>query len=153
MVNSQVTQEIVRSLKLDTNVDKIPNAIPTIEVGLKNSKELLCANTSNTNSTPINMITTPLDRDFYICGASLSTIKDVTATSALCTLDVTINGQTAVLLSIAGLTLTVQSSTISQTFKNPIKIDRGTIVRITNSTATGNFRSSACIQYYLDEVT
>lgn len=154
MVNSQVTQEIINALKLDIMVEKLPTAIPVVEVGLKSVKPLESVYLVNTNSTGATIITAPLDRDMYIVGASLSLIRDGTATATFHELRYSdYNGTLRRLLSLSALTLTANSKDQVIYLNHPIRIQRGSNITVNSSTATGNFVLNSIIFYYLDEVS
>lgn len=98
-----------------------------------------------TNGTSQTIYTTPTDKDFYLTSANCSVIKDVTSTSTDTTIVVTIGGSTTAVLRIAGITLTAQSGSMSQTFNTPIKIDRGTGISLQNTTNVANINAKGCI--------
>lgn len=113
----------------------------------------ICRATAASNSTSATVYTTPSDKDFYLCAASLSTIKDVTGVSNNAKLNVIIEGVTIAILSISNITLTAQHSNMTNAWFNPIKCDRGSIITVTNSSATANVRTDATIQGYTVETT
>jgi len=101
------------------------------------------------NSISTTILTTDSNYQTWITSASLNVIKDVTSTSVLTSISVVINGKTKPLLSIPGLTLTVQTGQTSVSFSKPILIDRSSLVTITNSTATGNITASGTVTGFL----
>lgn len=105
-------------------------------------------NASATNATSATVYAVPSDKDFYITAISLSLIKDATSTSTASTITATIDGVAQVIVAIAGLTLTAQSNTVTQQFVRPLKIDKGTNIIVTNTTATANVTANACMQGY-----
>lgn len=102
------------------------------------------------NATATAIYVTPADQDFYLTNACLSMIKDATATSLTSRITAVINGQTQTLLVIAGITLTADSQTITQSWgQRGIKIDRNTSIFVTNSTNTANVSAAGTIQGYI----
>jgi hypothetical protein len=94
-------------------------------------------------------LTTPTTQDFYLVGCQLSVIKDVTSPSTLSTISATIGGASQHILSIAGITLTAQSSVISIAFPIPLKIDRNTNITVTNTSATATINTIGNIYAYV----
>jgi len=125
----------------------VPNIQPVHEVYDKVAT--IVTSNSAINATSANVYNTPADKDFYLTGAYLSVIKDVTSTSTFSSLLVAVNGSTPAVLVIRGLTLTVQSGSLALTFNPPIKLDRSSAVTVTNTTATGNVSATAGIIGYL----
>jgi len=103
---------------------------------------------SNTGSAQ-TIYATPTDQDFYLTSASLSLIKDVTSTSTGTNIRVTIDGVARIILAIASITLTVQQAQMSQSFSNPIKVDRGTNITVEHSAGVANVLGVATIQGFL----
>lgn len=106
---------------------------------------------SATNATSAVIYNTPADKDFYITAMSLSLIKDVTSTSASSTIAMYIDGVQTFTLGITSITLTVQSETISISLPNPIKVDRGTAITVTNTTNVANINTRGTVYGYLVE--
>lgn len=126
--------------------------IPVINVNPKDYR--ICninKTTVATNSTSAVIYTTPADKDFFITACSLTVIKDATSTSTLSRIKLTIDGAEASILPITTLTLTAQDSAFSISFPNPIKIDRDSIISITNSTNVANISTRASIHGYTVE--
>lgn len=154
MANWQVTQEIIQALKLDINVDKIPQPIPVVEVGVQSIKKGVSASQSCTNATTATVYTTPTDRDFYITGGNLTFVRDATATSALFGLGYTDeNGGSQNLLTFAGVTLNACWGSTQTPQMHPIKVKRGTNIVITSSTNVGNFKATGQIYGFIDEMS
>ena len=102
-----------------------------------------------TNSTSTTVLTTDSYYETYLTGITLGLIKDVTATSTLSTVKAVIGGATKTLVAIPSLTATVQSEVVNVDFPRPIKVDRSTIIAVTNSTATGNVTARAVVRGFL----
>ncbi len=101
------------------------------------------------NSTSTAIMTTDSYYETFLTGLTLSIIKDVTSTSILSSITAVIGGATSTLTAIAGLSLTIQNQTIDVAFSKPIKIDRSSVINVTNSTATGNVSARAVVRGFL----
>lgn len=161
--NSELSKEVVEAGKLQVNRDYPPNSFSDkIVYTCETNPKLLrrtnyVATASSTASAATNTIiasTLYSDKDLYITSASIGIAKDVAndAITGAIALNVTLNGVLSSLLSIPTLTLTAQSNTLSISFPNPIKVDRGTIISMTFPTfAAGLCSRRATITYYLDD--
>lgn len=153
-MNSQVINETRDALKINTAVEKIPNAIPVIEVGVKSVKNLIIKALDKSSAASSTIYTTPSNQDFYIVGAQLSRIKDAACDSSSVTLSAVIGGATSTILTLAGFTLTAQDGSITICFTHPIKVDRGSTITLYNGTKTvGNILTSGVIYGFLDEAS
>lgn len=151
--NPSIVQDALRifNTKSDNLSDDLGlNIIPVIPV---TPCARVVGNAAATNATSATILTTPTGRDFYLTGAALSMIKDVTSTSNSSTIRCVINGVTVIILDIAGITLTAQSATQTVVFNPPLKIDAGTNITVQNATNTANVRSDGCIYGYTQETT
>jgi len=108
--------------------------------------------TSAVNATSTTIYTTPADKDFYLCGAQISTTKDATSTSTLTAINVYVENVACQILRLQTLTLTAQHFGSSINFNVPIKLTRGTTITITNATNVANIASSGTIYGYTVEV-
>jgi len=156
MVNSQVISEIVNALKIDIRTTPIPNAIPVIEVGTKQTKNGFSGSNSLTNGTSATIYTADSTRDTYITGATLSTVRDATAVYGLVSVKyIPFEGSTTAvnILSLGGITLTAHPLVTAVTpTMHPIKIARGSNVTLVSDSATGNFKATGQIYGFIDEV-
>lgn len=110
----------------------------------------LCRSQTASNTGAAQTIyTTPTDQDFFLTSASLSLIKDATATSTGTNIRVTIEGVARIILAITSITLTAQQAQMQQSFPFPIKVDRGTNITIEHSAGTANVLGVATIQGFL----
>jgi hypothetical protein len=152
--NSNLTNELREGIKIMSSSDATPSEItdkvvPVMEVNPKLLRVLTKgANNTAINATSATLLTTPTDRDIFIYNAQISLIKDVTSTSTLSTLRCTSGGTTLIILASAGLTLTAQTDSQTISFNPPLKVDRGTNIAITNSSATANISTTASVIYY-----
>jgi hypothetical protein len=154
--NPQVTKQVADLLD-----NQFPDKVPEIDL----SKIVLVANVNPKNYRRCDVVaegtisngtnniiyTTPTDKDFFLTSAMLHSLKDVTSTSTSTLLGVVIAGASVNVLSIYGITLTVQDQIISNTFFDPIKIDRGSQITVKTSTAVANVRARAVITGYTVE--
>lgn len=149
--NSELIDEVVKTSGIQT-VQGIPRQlgnqiIPVLDVTSKNVKIAQEVHEENAkNASFATLFTTPTDKDFYLTGCTLAVIKDATSTSTKSRLQIhpEEKGETNI-LSIAGLTLTAQSETISLNLRNPVKIKRGTNIRVYNATSVANINATATI--------
>jgi len=103
--------------------------------------------------TSTTIYSTPSDKDFYIVAAELAVIKDSSSTSTVSTITVVIDGVSQPLLSIPSITLTAQNAQVTQSFRNPVKVDRGTNITVTNGTNVAVINAHGCIAGYTVETT
>lgn len=155
MTNSEQIKEEIKALGLQPGAQNIPNPIPVVETNPKLLRVCdVIRNSTATNATTAGIYTTPTTKDFYLVGVSLSVIKDVTSTSVVSDVRATVAGISSTssrILSISGISLTPQTDSVAISFPFPIKVDRGTIISVNNSTNVGNIRSDGCIWGYTVE--
>lgn len=144
------TMQDTFNLKGESTDEVFDGIVPVIPL---NPRIDIVKSASATNATNAIIFTTPIDKDFYLTHASLSVIKDATSTSIVSAITVTIDGVVPSIIQIAGITLTPQISQLVLCFNYPIKIDRGTQIRVTNSTNVGNIRADGCISGFTVETT
>jgi len=155
--NSDLTSEIIKAIKAATARDSMPyqiaeKVVPVIEVNPSQNRvaNIVRVNVA-VNATTATIYTTPTTKDFYLTGASLSLIKDATATSTRSYISIVIDGLNTGILDITGITLTPQNQTITISFPTPIKIDRGTNINIVNTTNVANVNARGDIIGYTVE--
>lgn len=156
--NSDLTKELVDGAKIQVSREYPPSQIaekvvPVMEVNPKMLRRCnVCLQNVANNSTSATIYTTPQDKDFFLVGCSITFIKDATSTSTYSAIEMTVEGQAqGNVFNIAQLTLTPQSGSESWTFPAPIKIARGTTIKIVNSTNVANIRSYGQIYGYTVE--
>lgn len=120
---------------------------PVVDVSPKTT---IVKSASAVNATSATIYTTPTDRDFYLTGAMLSTIKDVTAQSTGESIKVFIDGTQVNILTIISITLTVQTDSVSISY-DKIKLDRGSTIVVTNGSGVANVSSNGIIFGYIVE--
>jgi hypothetical protein len=152
--STDLKKAIIEATKINPSAATIPNklsdvVVPVIDVSPAHNRvcEIVRA-ASAVNATSTTIYTTPTDKDFYLTAASISTIKDVTATSLASFIETNIGGAARQILYIIGLTLTVQSGQTSISFPVPIKIDRGVNIIIAHTTNVANVSSRGLIYGY-----
>jgi hypothetical protein len=155
--NGDLIKEMREGAKIMLSADGVPSEItdkvvPVMECNPNLFRKISIIKTASlTNGTAATIVTAPTDRDFFICGITLSVIKDVTSTSLATDVRTTINGNVATLMIISGQTLTAQSATMSISFSNPIKVDKGANVTLNHTTNVANIRGDAIVYGYYVE--
>jgi len=153
--NTDLTKAIAREAGVQTARDNIPSQIaekvvPVIDVTPRQNRVCdIVRLGACSNATSATIYTTPADRDFYLVGASISVIKDITSTSTTSNLRVTINGVAQSLLSISTATLTIQTAQNSISLPVPIKCDRNSTITLTSDTNVANFKIQGTIIGYV----
>lgn len=158
--NNDTIRELVKGANLQVGFDEIPSdlarsIVPTLEVNPEQyRKTTIIRKGTASNATSATAYTTPSDRDFYLVGCNLGVIKDVTATSTGSDIEVVPFGETITnILSIPSLTLTVQNDVVSMVLPFPMKLARGSTIKVLNTTNVGNVRAMGNIWGYIDEMT
>lgn len=151
--NSRIKNSFIDVLGLNPIQDRIPDTVipsvqPVFNVGATRCD--VCRYADASNSTAVTVYTTPVDKDFYLSSVVLSVVKDATATSVRSAVVVRVDGTDQRVISIPGFSTTAQNQTVSITLSPPIKVDRNTVVSLTNSTNVANVTASACIQGYTE---
>lgn len=157
--NSDLTKELVDAARIQSSRDKVPNQIaekvvPVMEVNPKLMRRTnYLRNGVLNNATSATIATTPTDRELFITNAMLGYIKDGTSTATLITLDLMLDGGTSntAVISIPSLSTTAGSDSISVQFANPIKVAKGTLIRIQSDTNIANIRVTGTVQGYTVE--
>jgi hypothetical protein len=155
MVNSQVVSEIVNAFKLDTNVDKIPNAIPVIEVGTKSVKNILVAPLTAPATGLQTILTTSTTNDTIIYCIVMSYNKNATCDIATgqIYIDAVLGGKITHIALLNVITLTAEKDNLIIPLPHGLKIDRGTNIQMSGTFTAGVLIRSADLYYILDEVS
>jgi hypothetical protein len=147
------TNRIFRPKAGDQFSDNVsPNLVPVITV----DPIVRIVRNGNTSSTgTFTVYTTPSDKDFYLTAIELTMAKDVTCDAATGSvgMNITVDGVSVAVVTIAFITLTAQTSTVVVPFTFPIKVDRGTTITGSVTFTAGAMRRSCCIYGYTEEVT
>jgi hypothetical protein len=121
---------------------------PTIQLTYAMVPDLKLISGSVNNATSGNILNAT-DQEVYIVAAALDVIKDVTSTSIVSTIRVTVGGLNVYLLSLNTTTLTAETRGTNITIPYPgLKIDRNTSIAVTNGTSTANITAKGAIIYY-----
>jgi hypothetical protein len=153
MVNSQIQQEISNAFKIDERVEKIPSAIPVVDVSLKHSKSINVIESGIGTATSTTIYTTPTSQFFYLKGFLLNHLRDGANPGTTYGLSFVVNGATKTINFPVRTALALTNPIIqSLELENPIKIDKGTTINVLNADATVLVKTSLCIYGFLDEV-
>jgi len=153
MVNSQVVREVTEAFKIDRNVEALPQAIPTVEVGVKSTKEPYII--SNYRILTGNLAGTVIPEGFYLMALQFGLVKDATcdvATGRASITAATAQG-TVELTNIPILTLTAQEFNVFVDLKHPLKINAGSSITSSLTYTAGLMSRSYILIGYIDEVT
>lgn len=152
--NPSITEDASRILNTKTGDNVGVEVNPIIQPVIQITRTCnIVKSTQASNTLTATIYTTPSDKDFYLTSASISMIKDVTATATRSYITAIIEGSTVAFCDIASFTTTVHNEAMSMTFPVPIKIDKGTNIVITNDTNVANIRSRGTIIGYTVETT
>jgi len=152
-MNTQVYNEIRDALKLNLNVERMPNAIPVIEVNPKIVKNGFLENLKKGTSGGGTVFTSNSNKLTYITQIVFTMVKDATCDVADGTLGVSFNiDNKAYYIDIPILTLTAQNQTITINFEHPVLMDKGSnFVFSSNTFTVGKMWRSVAITGFLDE--
>lgn len=148
--NSSLTKELIEGARIAVATDPTPSeiaekVIPVMEVNPKLLRitNVLGSGSSATSAATITALAADANNDIYLTSCEMTLDKDAIcdASTSSSGLLCTVNGVASTLLSLGKITLTAQSTALTLTFRDPIKIDRNTTVRITMPT----FSVGACI--------
>jgi len=128
--------------ELPSQIDEI--IVPTFDVSPPVDTIL---NASANNALSATILTTPTDRDFYMVGCYLTQWKDASSTSTVSTITGFVNGVSCQFTRISSRTLLASTSLSGPfvVFPNPIKMDRNTVIAVTNETNVANISSNGTI--------
>lgn len=136
--NTELVSNLISTLKLradDITKFKVSKTIvPVIETNpkiLQNPNVIKSIISANNPGSATTVYAVDSNRDFWLCGFSISAIKDATSDVSdglFVSLQATINSAPEYLLRVTGLTLTAQSYTAIQSLNRPIKIDKGSSI-------------------------
>jgi len=109
------------------------------------------ATAASTGSTTI--YTTPTSKDFYLTSLQLYATTDATADNNQYAIFVTIDGVQVNILQMVKQLATAWSDHAELVFKYPMKLDRGSLIRVNTSYTVGNSRHGGCVHGFTEEVT
>jgi len=127
----------------------IPNIQPVIPI---TAVARICQGTAGTAATN-TIYTTPADKDFYLTGAVLAYIKDVTSTATLFRYRVFVNELQKEIITLPAITLTPGCESVAIELNPPLKLDRNTTVVCTTDSTVANVKVSGNVIGYTEEVT
>ena len=124
---------------------------PTVELKRRCN---IVRDTGNLTGATVTVYTTPTDKDFYLVTAQLSAAQDVVSANTRVLMKCTVDGVSRAILNIAMIPSTVQRGETSDSYPNPIKVDRGTTIQIAcNTGASGTQTNYGSIIGYTVETT
>lgn len=140
--NVEVRNRLAELTKVSPS-SMLPNSLsnsiqPTLDLKPFSSNIVKQGVIISAGSTTTTLYTTSTTKDFYITGACLSVIKDVTNPSVAEWIQCYIGGALIPIIYISSLALTAQSESNTISFPYPIKVDRNTVIELkaTNTTAS-----------------
>jgi hypothetical protein len=156
--NNDTIKEIIKGANIQTN-EQIPlelarSVVPTMEVNpaLLRKANIVRGGTANTSSSTSSVYTTPTDRDFYLTSVNYFITKDAASDNASNTVIINVaESGDQVLISVPAITATALTYGTSLTFSHPIKLTRGTTVRMSSSFTAGVLIRSLNITGYTIE--
>lgn len=101
----------------------------------------------------VTVYTTPSDKDFYLVGATLQIQENATSDNTSTSLRCFIDGVLQNLINIRKLTTTATTDSEVLMLPIPIKVDRNTVISISNSFTVGSATKAASIIGYTVETT
>lgn len=158
--NAELTKELIDGAKIQLSSDNVPGrladaVVPTMEVNPKLFRETNFIEASSRNSAgAVTIVTTDANKVTFMTEAWIGITKDVAndTTTSIISLKIYQNGQLKEIMGIPSLTLTAQDSHMVLSFKNPVKLDKNTTVRV-GSILTGAGSALLCggISGYIEE--
>lgn len=128
--------------EVEPKIQPVVQILPSIEV----------ISLSAVNSTGGTILDTPADKDLYVVAAQLTSEQNATATNSETNISATINGRNTQLLALKRVSSSGWSDSVALQFPfRGVKIDRGTPITISNTTATAQVTSKAIIYFYTEE--
>jgi len=147
MTNTQRSEYLLNAaqdLRLNTAIE----ANPPVQVTYELRPTITGKTKVITNQTGATLFAVG-DKDFYVVGAVLSYVKDVTATNTHFRITSTVESDTVNILHLTGTILTVESKEISVCIPMPgLKIDRNTSIILNADNTTANFVARATVFGY-----
>ena len=154
--NSELTKGMAKHARIQQNIDKIPNelaekVVPVMETNPEILREnSIIASGAAINNTSGLVYTSSTTMETYITGYQISFIKDAGSTCSVIRAYLTPEATNASIAfaRISCLTGTAQSGEVSYTFKNPVKLVKGTSITINPDTNAANCTASLCVYGY-----
>ena len=114
------------------------SVVPVIEVGSNNEEVEVMAANSRTTSGVSAVYTTPDDQDFYLTGWVFGYSADAACDGEIYELEITFEGAAKDVVQVRKLPLNGQYETFAKDLTCPIKLDRGTEIKIRQTFTLGN---------------
>lgn len=157
VLNATTTRQIDDNIKTDLTLkegyDHIPKTIiPSIQPVYEVYRRVcnVSRSVAQTTTGTFTIFTANADRDIFLTGVTLSYVKGATCDIGTGSIDMTatVKGVATNLLSLAVLTLTAQSDSMTLSFPTPIQVDRNTAVTVTGTFTAGALSRTACVHGY-----
>lgn len=129
----------------------LPNLQGVIDFTPRKHRNQLSAVLTTAASGATTVFTASSDKVTYLTGLMFSSQRNATCDIASGALSVSavFNGTTNTIATMAALTLTADSQVVYIQFARPIKLDKGSLIRLGNNTFTaGNMTRSVVVYYY-----
>ena len=150
--NSKLIQSIIKQAKLQLSVDKVPSelaekVIPVLNVNPDRDIQVVGAGADD--AATATLMTTHAIKETFLIGLSLTVSKDIVSTSISSTINATPSQSVAKnLLRLGYEPLTAGEHVLNITFPIPIKLEKGTTIVVTNSTAVASINAHAIAYFY-----
>jgi len=152
--NLSLNQDLNRTFDLKgENTNDVADFIQPVKEIQPKINIVRSATRSATGAT--NLYTTPSDKDFYLQSVFLQWFKDVASDCTSAFLDISIEGIVTgrTLINFVAPTLTLYNDSAVITFPIPIKIDRNTNIRMSQTHTIGVSQISGSLTGYTQETT
>ncbi len=150
--SNDITYEQQKAFNLkgeSSDPDVYDSIMPVVDVTPMKVKYANPRSSTTTNQTSSNLLPAYNDREIYITSATLSVVRDVTATSLTSAINVLdVDGVSRDLIRIACLSLTASKDNLSVSFPHPVKIKKNSNVTIANNTNVANITVCGTITYF-----
>lgn len=156
-LRKEILSRITKELGLQTSVDKLPmDIVNTIQPVLVSNSEYLIetASVNADNATTNTFFTTSTTKDTYLVSAHLSVSKDASSDSTTSSIRCTPFLESAlkrILRINYNPSQAVDNLSKDVYFSKPLKLARGSIVSVTNGSATATISASGIVFYYVED--
>jgi hypothetical protein len=153
--NSDLINEIREGGKIQQNVDNIPNqladkVVPVMEVNPKILRRINIIKAYTSAATGESTVyTTPTDKDFYLVGYSLNSVKNAACDGTNVYMEGVLSTGEAITIDYwLSLTLTADKYNNSMSFSQPILLKRGSVIKVATNFGVGAQTKTALIYGY-----
>jgi hypothetical protein len=151
ITRSSILQWVQDALGIQNGADSVPQyltnqVVPVFDIQPKITNFVTQTTSTATGDTTI--FTTPTDKDFFITFATIANTANAASDSVVCSIGVTIGGATRRIMYLVKETTTAGSQNAEMCFTYPIKVDRGSIIRLTKAFTAGATTVNATIGGY-----